>query len=206
MSELSTAAPENDEFKAPQPTTEEEALPRAMPPSDPISETPPQSSERQPASRKSPLVPVIPNIPSLSRAKKPSSPDTAPVSTSADLSLEVEAVSQPAEEQGHKVESAPTTSAPTAEAAPAPMKVAPKSWADLVKSKNSAHAVVSGGAVVSNQQSNEFQHVKGSSIGDVLTTYDVHISQAEGKLAFLEPRGLVNTGNMCYMNSVSCCR
>jgi len=25
----------------------------------------------------------------------------------------------------------------------------------------------------------------------------------DGKLAFIEPRGLVNTGNMCYMNSVS---
>ncbi len=43
--------------------------------------------------------------------------------------------------------------------------------------------------------------VSTSSIAEAIQAYQV--SSAE-KLVFLEPRGLVNTGNMCYMNSVSC--
>jgi len=38
------------------------------------------------------------------------------------------------------------------------------------------------------------------SLGDVLRSYTV---ESDNKIPFLEPRGLVNTGNMCYMNSVS---
>lgn len=47
---------------------------------------------------------------------------------------------------------------------------------------------------------NGFQHPKASSLVDVLRDYD-HSSQ-HSRVTFVEPRGLVNTGNMCYMNSV----
>ena len=44
-----------------------------------------------------------------------------------------------------------------------------------------------------------FARTNASSLVDALQDYNV----SNRKLSFLEPRGLVNTGNMCYMNSVS---
>jgi ubiquitin carboxyl-terminal hydrolase 10 len=40
---------------------------------------------------------------------------------------------------------------------------------------------------------------RGNSLADVLASFSV---ESEKKVTFLEPRGLVNTGNLCYMNSV----
>lgn len=82
-------------------------------------------------------------------------------------------------------------------ASPSP-KPAPKSWADLVR-RNNATAMVAGfsnGSVVGNG----VVLPQSASLADALKQYSVQI---DAKLSFLEPRGLVNTGNMCYMNSVS---
>jgi ubiquitin carboxyl-terminal hydrolase 10 len=43
---------------------------------------------------------------------------------------------------------------------------------------------------------------KSESLADVLNSLGEDVTQYSDKIAFLEPRGLVNTGNMCYMNSV----
>ena len=40
------------------------------------------------------------------------------------------------------------------------------------------------------------------SLAESLRSFSVDAN--DSKIAFLKPRGLVNTGNMCYMNSVSC--
>lgn len=50
------------------------------------------------------------------------------------------------------------------------------------------------------QQVNGFQQPKPGSLLEVLRSYDTELGSS--RVAFLEPRGLVNTGNMCYMNSV----
>lgn len=52
-------------------------------------------------------------------------------------------------------------------------------------------------------QMNGFAPAKSGSLADALSSYSVTESNEVAKIAFLEPRGLVNTGNMCYMNSVS---
>lgn len=44
---------------------------------------------------------------------------------------------------------------------------------------------------------------KNESLVDVLSSLGVGSENSGNKVAFVEPRGLVNTGNMCYMNSVS---
>ena len=59
-----------------------------------------------------------------------------------------------------------------------------------------AAAVKTNGAVVSNGT----QPPRAASLAEALRQYNV---EGETPLSFLEPRGLVNTGNMCYMNSVS---
>jgi ubiquitin carboxyl-terminal hydrolase 10 len=94
------------------------------------------------------------------------------------------------------VEEAPKPTAPAA----------PKSWAELLRAKNAAAApqaqsqaqppVISNGIANTNGPAPP----KSNSLSDVLASYSV---EAEKKVAFIEPRGLVNTGNLCYMNSVS---
>jgi ubiquitin carboxyl-terminal hydrolase 10 len=94
--------------------------------------------------------------------------------------------------------SAPASESPTP--APAVLKPAspaptPKSWADMLKSNAAANAKplvpkVNGHTITAN-----------SSIGDVLAAFDIH---NDGAAPHLQPRGLINTGNMCFMNAVSC--
>jgi ubiquitin carboxyl-terminal hydrolase 10 len=43
---------------------------------------------------------------------------------------------------------------------------------------------------------------KSETLADVLSSLGEDVTQYSDKIGFLEPRGLVNTGNMCYMNSV----
>ena len=88
---------------------------------------------------------------------------------------------------------------------PPPPKPAPKSWADLVRTNAAVPAAATSAASVgadAGSQSNGLFAARTSSLAEVLTSFDIKSSK-EAKIAFLEPRGLVNTGNMCYMNSVS---
>ena len=92
----------------------------------------------------------------------------------------------------------------TSPTAPPSVKAAPKSWADLVRTK-----ALSGVPIASlpNEsvvpQLNGFATTKTGSLSDVLTSFDARSNDENHKISFLEPRGLVNTGNMCYMNAVS---
>lgn len=92
-----------------------------------------------------------------------------------------------------------TTGFPQEEAAP-PIKDQPKSWARLFArdSRTSVPSVA--------QQANPISVLNGpsppmaGSLGEILNSFTVNSGK---RLCFLEPRGLVNTGNMCYMNSVN---
>lgn len=169
------------------PTTPSSAMP---PPARPAAPT-----HAHTRTQTKPAVPLIPIRP----AKAPSVTSTTQKSvksTTAD------------KEEPKKTEDATTTAAnaetsgsaeETPKASPPP-KAAPKSWAELLRSRAvpapaQAPAVPNG--VVS---TNGAIGSKNNSVGDVLATFSV---DADKKLSFLEPRGLVNTGNMCYMNSVS---
>lgn len=44
-----------------------------------------------------------------------------------------------------------------------------------------------------------------SNVNSLAEAIQSYVVENNGKLDFLEPRGLTNTGNMCYMNSVSPC-
>lgn len=97
--------------------------------------------------------------------------------------------------------------------APAPaVKAPPTSWANLF-AKSSARASVDGSGVngangangdsvdaTTNFPGSAFSKSNVNSLAEAIQSYAV---ENNGKLDFLEPRGLINTGNMCYMNSVS---
>ncbi|TVY46888.1 putative ubiquitin carboxyl-terminal hydrolase [Lachnellula occidentalis] len=74
----------------------------------------------------------------------------------------------------------------------------PKLWAGLFNANASATAPPTSGLgaepVSGNSKSNA------ESLAEALRSFNAVSNDA--KVSFLEPRGLVNTGNMCYMNSV----
>ncbi|KAL3466492.1 hypothetical protein BJX64DRAFT_284430 [Aspergillus heterothallicus] len=134
-----------------------------------------------------PVVPVVPVIPSPSTPRqnttkddtksKPATTDVADNKTSSDA-----AALEPAEAKQEE-----------------PSKpAAPKSWADLVRNKSLARAATG----TSSEAVNGVVKHRTQSVADVIQNLGEDVSQYSDKVAFLEPRGLVNTGNMCYMNSV----
>lgn len=142
---------------------------------------------------------AVPNIPGLPRAKDASPPSTASqggAQKSESVKSEVKIADAAAGGSTAPVDTVTAEAMAPADEAPKPA-AKPKSWADLVK-VNSKPKTAAGGT---NGQAftNGIQLPKTAPLADALRQYSV---QSDAKLAFLEPRGLVNTGNMCYMNSV----
>ena len=191
-----------------QPTTPSSAVTPQAPPRSSSSST--SKAEVRPTAKKGAIVPVVPNIPSLSRtsrnkstsitsepakpsdAELASQPHVSPAETPLPASQEENAVGQESEQ--------------TSKASSPQIKAAPKSWADLVRTKTVPKS--SGGNEPDNlntTQTNGFVVPKTSPLSDVMASFRVGNDEVEARIAFLKPRGLVNTGNMCYMNSVSTC-
>ena len=154
-----------------------------------------------------PLLPIVPAVPNLPLALRPSK--------RASISAASEVINSPPSNADHLANAVETAnkvnaeesedSAKPVETVPSPpIKVAPKSWADLVR--NLGQNTTARTAQVSSDsaaETNGFVPAKAGSLADALISYSVNENNENAKIAFLEPRGLVNTGNMCYMNSVS---
>ena len=154
-----------------------------------------------------PLLPIVPAIPNLPLASRPSK--RASVSAISDV---VKSAPSNADHLANAVETAAKVNAKENEefatsaetVISPPIKPALKSWADLVRTMGQSNTTratpTSSDSAV---QTNAFAPNKAGSLADALNSYSVKDNSENAKIAFLEPRGLVNTGNMCYMNSVS---
>ncbi|KAI4258013.1 MAG: hypothetical protein LQ352_001403 [Teloschistes flavicans] len=148
-----------------------------------------------------PIIPAVPRISLPSRPIEPSSvsitPETvghSPPSNADHLKNAVQTATAYSQDNDlNDPEHIPTP-------IPTLMKTAPKSWADLVRTKPLGTTAGTKASEDAPQQVNGFQQPKPGSLLDVLRSYDTE--SGSSRVAFLEPRGLVNTGNMCYMNSV----
>lgn len=150
-----------------------------------------------------PIIPVIPNISFAFRVPKRASISTASeaikapkLSNEEHLAVAIEATSQ--NKGRDDIIDTDSDTVPSS-----PPKPAPKSWADLVRAKAPRSSKISdkaGGEEVA--QLNGFLAPKTTSLSEALSSYSVDGVKEDAKISFLEPRGLVNTGNMCYMNSV----
>jgi len=78
------------------------------------------------------------------------------------------------------------------------VKAVAKSWAELVRSKNPVN-LQSSSVNATSHTMDSMSNKTSNSLAEVLNKYQV---ESHDKVSFVEPRGLVNTGNMCYMNSV----
>ena len=172
----------------------------------PVSTRPQSTQKLKPSHRPSPSIPIVPAVPNISLPPRPVR--KAPMSSASEASkgtedsqsnadhlskavdiaaLTKEDISVPAEEIG--------TSAPAA-------KAAPKSWADLVRTMAPPKPIPAQSETISPHTTANLP-IKTESLADALSSYSVESISHSSKISFLEPRGLVNTGNMCYMNSVS---
>jgi ubiquitin carboxyl-terminal hydrolase 10 len=124
----------------------------------------------------------------------------------------IEEVSLEATEES-KTAAQATESEPSS-AQPAPARAPPARWANLFTSSQAAGHGASGNAggsttgeaAVNGGSTNAVNgaHLPGSAaskanaLAEVIRSFRV----SNDKISFLEPRGLINTGNMCYLNSV----
>lgn len=152
-----------------------------------------------------PIVPAIPNVSFVPKAAQKASAGTIsqprkPLEPSSEDILSVPQEQSPPND----VQAIPQEQK-TDNATPPLQKSAPKSWADLVratvepKNPKSPEEVEGNGTT----QANGHTTLKTDSLFHALSSYQVDDLKADTRISFLEPRGLVNTGNMCYMNSVS---
>ena len=170
---------------------------------------PPQVPSATPATPTAvkPTVPAVPVIPAL--------PKASPKETKATASAEAKpAVATSDEQQAESVKPpAESVDGAAAAAPPVPAWTKPKLWTGLFSKPNGAVASTSSAATDTQAETNgnategsaavpgvgSFAKANASSLAQALQAYR---PSAPDRLAFLEPRGLVNTGNMCYMNSV----
>ncbi|KAG9762788.1 cysteine proteinase, partial [Aureobasidium melanogenum] len=149
--------------------------------------TTPQSQAKKDTRSAVPIVPAVPAVPAA--RPKTASSEAVPIAVNTPepgTSAVEPAVAQP---------EASAETKPAEPATPAP-KAAPKSWADLMRSKNSAAAAASSTVVNGTGPANGAVPSRASTLAGALKQFNVDDND---KIAFLEPRGLVNTGNMCYM-------
>ncbi|KAK8234542.1 ubiquitin carboxyl-terminal hydrolase-like protein 10 [Phyllosticta capitalensis] len=166
----------------------------ALPPSTPRAQVPP-THNRKGTVPAVPLIPIKPVVPAVPASRRKSS---ATASTAERPATAVGESKQEDESAAAKTSASPVSERTATATSPPPKAAPPKSWADLVRTKNSAGPApptVANGA----SAPNGFAPPKSNSLVDVLRTFE---ASNDGKIAFIEPRGLVNTGNMCYMNSI----
>ncbi|KAI1133390.1 hypothetical protein F5Y10DRAFT_87361 [Nemania abortiva] len=176
----------------------------------PSSTSTPTKTSKSTARTTVPAVPVIPAMPKTGPKESLSNPQET-ITTMPPAPVQSNNDSQPSTETAQaRPETEPTPVQPT--------KTAPKLWSGLFQSSAPATALSSGlnnsgsaapaSVAASSDATNgnntttgpgSFAKSNASSLAEALRDYDVSNGQ---KIAFIEPRGLVNTGNMCYMNSV----
>lgn len=151
-----------------------------------------------------PAAPVVPAVPVLPRT----SPKHAKTSSSASKTEAVVKGADPTSPTKVVMEAAAPEPAPQKSLIPPLAAPVRKSWADMVSKSSSAPSnseepaeVHSNGKITHGVAANGFGKSGAAPVGEAIAAY--RVPETGGKRYFLEPRGLKNTGNLCYMNSVS---
>lgn len=159
------------------------------------------------ASLSAPAIPVIPFIPAIHRPRKSADATVAPSDLERTLESTIE-TERPEDSKGDETQM-------TADGQPPPppppsLPLPPKSWADLVRSKATTASTTPNPSALTNQ--NGLSIAPGSlgdtqtrTLAEVLQAFDIPQLRSSGSgwnVPLIEPRGLINTGNMCFMNSI----
>ncbi|KAI9701749.1 MAG: hypothetical protein M1820_006377 [Bogoriella megaspora] len=201
-SELATPATSQapSESDSTQPTTPSSTLPPSSAPRPPA----PQTHTRTQTRPVVPIIPATPKIPGSSSSHHKGAPSGSQSAAETVTDVVVTKAIQAESEAAVNDSTTPTETGKSQDSTVEPLvasptRAAPKSWADLVRTKTSTAATSvapsTNGAVTNGVNAPRTT----TSLGEALRGFSVG---AERKISFLEPRGLVNTGNMCYMNSI----
>ncbi|OAA59103.1 ubiquitin hydrolase [Niveomyces insectorum RCEF 264] len=188
--------------------------------------TPAKTTLASPQSASRAAVPATPIVPAIPVRTAPSKMSPAGVAAdgkdeksraaaaAAAAALATTAEAEPGSSQEAVAEGATAEGETAAVAAAAPLKEAaapaplpPKLWTGLFSKATAAAtsaspngtAVTNGHATNGTKGPGAFSKSNANSLAEALLAYRVGNVD---KIAFIEPRGLINTGNMCYMNSV----
>ncbi|KAK2735303.1 hypothetical protein FQN57_001198 [Myotisia sp. PD_48] len=145
-----------------------------------------------------PIAPVVPIIPLLPQTPTPTNSIHSPKTPKQNGDRSPGATKNPPGVPEHEQEASPTETA-TPSTRPAPERATPKSWADLVRSKTSS---TGASAVINSHAVSSLSSARNDSLAEALNSFGADVEHYSGNVSFVEPRGLVNTGNMCYMNSI----
>lgn len=143
--------------------------------------------------------PALPLVPVTKHASKPSTSEKPQPVAKKEKKVNTE----------QKTETTVTAEAPKSEngevqPVAALAKPAPSSWANLFAKKaaaNGSNGVVTATGVDENGVT--VQPASNTNVNNVAEAIRDFKVSAGDKTSYIEPRGLINTGNMCYMNSVS---
>lgn len=191
-----TSDPPSDDDST-QPTTPSSVIPQSIP-------QPPKIHASKISHPTAVALPFLPAIPLAPRApKKPSISASSEMTKPREPSTESQPEVPLEDETQPDATNTPNTVEPAAPPISPSQKPAPKSWAELVRT-SAQKAPQKGVKVEANgtTHSNGLNTSKVTSLAEVLSSYKVDEIRNDTKVTFLQPRGLVNTGNMCYMNSV----
>ncbi|KAF3931691.1 hypothetical protein ABW19_dt0202893 [Dactylella cylindrospora] len=142
-------------------------------------------------------VPVVPFIPAIHKSRKSADIGTGDSDKAPSPHTETGDVSKAVE--GSEVQAKPEV---------VPATATPKSWADLVRSKSAqtptqiirpAQTTTNGIPPPGNPEAQQ------QSLATILRSFHIPkqvASSSEFSPPLIEPRGLINTGNMCFMNSI----
>lgn len=143
-----------------------------------------------------PAVPAVPAIRAIPKSQPKSTPSTNSQNTNGQVAAEAEVTKS--EVTNENDANGPTTEEVKETPPPAKAWATPRAWTGLFGSSGAptAPTTINGGQ----NGSSEFGKNNSESLAEALRSFKAEAK--DSKISFLEPRGLVNTGNMCYMNSV----
>jgi ubiquitin carboxyl-terminal hydrolase 10 len=164
--------------------------------------TPATHTQAKQPQRPTAAIPVVPVIPkTVSRASSGTAISEHKVAELTVTQPSTEVSEQPAPtSEADKSTSGQDEVEPASPTAKAP----PKLWTGLFKAPIATPTIPANGVQPNSltpASASVFTKPNSESLADALRTFSA--SPRDSKLAFIKPRGLVNTGNMCYMNSVS---
>lgn len=191
----STSQPQSDGTNSTNPTTPSSSTQAPLPAARDTTPVAPKSAQKA----RVPAVPVVPALPKASprdAAKQipEKANEDAPVEQSQGVQDETKAVDQAAATDGGSIETPTPAPAPKAWSTP-------KLWAGLFNPNAETNSATSGDSGRATGQN--FGKANTESVAEALRSFSA--VAGDSKVSFLKPRGLINTGNMCYMNSVSYC-